>query len=132
MKRTGVIGLGDMGSGLAKNLIKNGFDVTGLDLSEERMSAFIEMGGKPAKDIAGVGANADAVFVMVMNGNQAKSVILGECGLIGHIPKGGVVVLTATIKPSEARDIAEAMAGSGVHLIDSPVSGGFPGAQGEP
>lgn len=130
MQRTGVIGLGDMGSGLAKNLIKNGFEVTGLDLSEDRMNAFIELGGKPAASVAEVGANADAVFVMVMNGNQAKSVILGEDGLIDHMPKGGAVVLTATIKPSEARDIAEAMAGSGIHLIDTPVSGGFPGAQG--
>ncbi len=130
MQRVGVVGLGDMGSGLAKNLIKNGFQTTGLDLSEERMSAFVEMGGNPAASVADIGRNADAVFVMVMNGNQAKSVILGEDGLIGTLPKGGVVLLTATIKPHEAREIGAAMAGSGIHLIDSPVSGGFPGAQG--
>lgn len=130
MQRAGVVGLGDMGSGLAKNLIKNGFQTTGLDLSEERMSAFVEMGGKPAASVAEVGRNADAVFVMVMNGNQAKSVILGEDGLVATMPKGGVVLLTATIKPSEAKEIGAAMAGSGIHLIDSPVSGGFPGAQG--
>ena len=46
MKNTGVIGLGDMGSGLAKNLIKNGFPVKGFDLSESRMKTFAEMGGK--------------------------------------------------------------------------------------
>ncbi|MDG1030799.1 MAG: NAD(P)-binding domain-containing protein, partial [Alphaproteobacteria bacterium] len=40
MAKVGVIGLGDMGSGLAKNLIKAGFDVAGLDLSEERRAAF--------------------------------------------------------------------------------------------
>ena len=45
MRRVGVIGLGDMGSGLAKNLIKNGFATTGMDLSEARMSALVEMGG---------------------------------------------------------------------------------------
>jgi putative dehydrogenase len=130
MKRTGVIGLGDMGSGLAKNLIKNGFETTGLDLSEARMSAFVEMGGKPASSVAEVGRNAEAVYVMVMNGEQAKSVILGKDGLISHMPKGGVVILTATIKPNEAREIGAAMQGTGIHLIDSPVSGGFPGAQG--
>ncbi len=130
MKKTGVIGLGDMGSGLAKNLINNGFATIGLDLSKERMAAFEAMGGRPATNIAEVGTNADAVFVMVMNGSQAKSVILGEDGLIAHMPKGGAVILTATIKPSEARDIAAAMENSGIHLIDSPVSGGFPGAQG--
>ena len=98
MKRTGVIGLGDMGSGLAKNLIKNKFEVTGLDLSADRLRAFVEMGGKSATSVAEVGANADAVFVMVMNGDQAKSVILGQDGLINHMPKGGVLILTATIK----------------------------------
>jgi 3-hydroxyisobutyrate dehydrogenase-like beta-hydroxyacid dehydrogenase len=130
MLRAGVIGLGDMGSGLATNLIKNGFQTSGLDLSEARMSAFVEIGGKPARSVAEVGDNSDAVYVMVMNGDQAKSVILGADGLVGHMPKGGVVILTATIKPSEAREIGAAMEGSGVELIDSPVSGGFPGAQG--
>ena len=130
MQRVGVVGLGDMGSGLAKNLIKNGFQTTGLDLSEARMAAFVEMGGTPATTVSDVGANADAVYVMVMNGDQAKSVILGEDGLVGSMAAGGAVILTATIKPHEAREIGAAMEGSGIHLIDSPVSGGFPGAQG--
>ena len=127
--RTGVIGLGDMGSGIAKNLMKNGFQVTGLDLDEARMTAFTEMGGTPAASAAEVGANADAVFVMVMNGDQAKAVILGE-GLVSIMAEGSAVILSATIKPHEARDIGAAMEGSGIHLIDTPVSGGFPGAQG--
>lgn len=130
MKRTGVIGLGDMGSGLAKNLIANGFQTTGLDLSEARMKAFVAMGGTPARTAAEVGANADAVFVMVMNGDQAKSVILGTDGLVEHMDPGGAVILSATIKPREAAAIGAAMAGSGIHLIDTPVSGGYPGAQG--
>ena len=126
--RAGVIGLGDMGSGLAKNLMANGFQVTGLDLSEARMRAFVEMGGRAAADVAEVGANSDAVFVMVMNGDQAKAVILD--GLVGSMSAGGSVILSATIKPREAREIGAAMEGSGLHLIDTPVSGGFPGAQG--
>lgn len=128
--RAGVIGLGDMGSGIAKNLIANGFEVVGLDLDEERMTAFREMGGEAASSASEVGANAEAVFVMVMNGGQAKDVILGESGLVRHMATGGAVILSATIKPFEAREIGEAMAGSGIHLIDTPVSGGFPGAQG--
>ncbi len=129
MHRTGVIGLGDMGSGLAKNLLASGFETTGFDLEERRMSAFTEMGGTPSKNPAEVGAQSDAVFVMVMNGDQAKSVILGSEGLVSHMPHGGLVILSATIRPSEAIEIGEAMAGTGIHLIDSPVSGGFPGAQ---
>ncbi len=129
MQRTGVIGLGDMGSGLAKNLLKAGFEVTGHDLIAARMKAFEERGGRPASGAADVGANADAVFVMVMNGDQAKQVILGPDGLVGHMPKGGAVILSATIKPREAREIGAAMEDTGIHLIDTPVSGGFPGAQ---
>lgn len=129
MKRVGIVGLGDMGSGLARNLIKNGFEVTGLDLAPARIESFREIGGRPVTSIAEVGRHADAVFVMVMNGDQAKSVILGQNGLAGHMSKGGTVILTATIKPSEAREIGEGLEGSGISLIDSPVSGGFPGAQ---
>ncbi|MXY33857.1 MAG: NAD(P)-dependent oxidoreductase, partial [Boseongicola sp. SB0664_bin_43] len=125
----GVIGLGDMGSGIARNLIKCGFEVTGLDLSAERMTAFAEMGGKPAASAAEVGANADAVFVMVMNGDQAKSVILGD-GLASSMATGGAVILSSTVKPREALEIGEALAETGLHMIDTPVSGGFPGAQG--
>ena len=125
----GVIGLGDMGSGIARNLIKNGFEVTGLDLSAERMTAFADMGGKPAASAAEVGANADAVFVMVMNGDQAKSVILGD-GLASSMATGGAVILSSTVKPREALEIGEALAETGLHMIDTPVSGGFPGAQG--
>ncbi|MES0812270.1 NAD(P)-dependent oxidoreductase [Roseibium sp. SCPC15] len=130
MLRAGVIGLGDMGSGLAKNLIKNGFETSGFDLSEQRLNAFREMGGKAAGSVAEVAQNTNVVYVMVMNGGQAKQVILGEDGLVANMAKGGIVVLTATIKPSEAREIGAGMVGSGIELVDSPVSGGFPGAQG--
>ncbi len=127
--RTGVIGLGDMGSGLAKNLLNNGFEVTGFDLSPQRMEAFSKIGGKIANNVAEVGKKSNAVYVMVMNGDQAKQVILADNGLIKHMSEGGVVILTATIKPREACEIGDEMVGSGIGLIDSPVSGGFPGAQ---
>ncbi len=128
MQRVGVIGLGDMGSGLAKNLIAAGFETTGFDLSDTRMRAFEAMGGRPASSAAEVGAAADVAFVMVMNGDQAKATISGD-GLVSTMQPGGVILLTATIKASEARDIAGVLAGSGIDLVDSPVSGGFPGAQ---
>ena len=129
MQRVGVIGLGDMGSGIARNLIKAGFETRGFDLSEQRMAAFIEMGGTPAASAREVGASADAVFVMVMTGAQAKAVILGQEGLVDSLKPGASVILSATIKPSEARDIATGLEGSGIRLVDSPVTGGFPGAQ---
>ena len=132
MNRAGVIGLGDMGSGLAKNLIQQDFETTGFDLDQQRMETFAAMGGYPVKDAAEVGRNADIVFVMVMTGGQAKSVLFGDGnnGLVSQMTSGSTVILTATIKPSEAREIGELIQGTGVNLIDSPVSGGFSGAQG--
>lgn len=130
MKNIGVVGLGDMGSGLAKNLLSNGFSVFGMDLKPERQAAFTDMGGTLVRDAADIGRHIDAVFVMVMNGDQAKSVILGPDGVVENMQSGGVVILSATIKPHEAIEIGAAMQGSGIDLIDTPVSGGFPGAQG--
>ena len=130
--RAGVIGLGDMGSGLAKNLLQNSFDTTGFDLEQNRMDVFAAMGGVPAQDASEVGQNSDVVFVMVMTGGQAKTVLFGDGddGIVSQMATGSAVILTATIKPNEAREIGEMMQGTGVNLIDSPVSGGFPGAQG--
>lgn len=128
MKTVGVIGLGDMGSGLAKNLIAAGFDVRGADLKPERCAAFAEMGGTLCETAAEVGRGADAVFIMVMNGDEVREVALGD-GLLSSLKAGAGILLTATIRADEARGLAEALAGSGIDLIDSPVSGGFPGAQ---
>ena len=127
--RTGVIGIGDMGSGLAKNLMANGFKVAGHDLKSDRLSAFGAAGGAVAQNAAQVGAQADAVFIMVMNGDEAKSVIFDDDGLLSTMSKGGTILMTATIKPREAREIGDALEGSGIEMIDTPVSGGFPGAQ---
>ncbi|MBT3361386.1 MAG: NAD(P)-dependent oxidoreductase [Rhodospirillales bacterium] len=130
MKRAGVVGIGDMGSGLAKNLIKNGFETAGWDIDDKRMVAFAELGGNGQPTAAEVGKYADAVYVMVMNGDQAKEVVLGENGLIRTLEPGSVVIMTATIKAPEIRDIEQGLEGTGIEMIDSPVSGGFPGAQG--
>ena len=128
--RAGIVGLGDMGSGLAKNLLANGFEVHGLDLSADRLAAFSQMGGKAAISLAEVGQNSDVAFVMVMTGDQAKSVIFGDAVIVANMAPGGVIVLSAPIKPIEATEIGEALKDTGIGMVDSPVSGGFPGAQG--
>ncbi len=129
MKKIGVIGLGDMGSGIALNLIKNGFKVFGSDLLPARQEAFKEMGGSLETSISNIGKKCDAVFVMVMSGSQAKSIIFDEDGLAKNMVKGSTVILSATIKPSEAEEIGQLIKDTGIKLIDTPVSGGFPGAQ---
>ena len=127
--RIGVIGLGDMGSGIAKNLILNKFETIGFDLNKKRMQNFKNMGGIFARSLSEVAKFSDVVFVMVMNGDQANQVILGENGIINKLKKGSTVILTSTIKPVEAKKIGEKMKNTKIDIIDSPVSGGFVGAQ---
>jgi 3-hydroxyisobutyrate dehydrogenase-like beta-hydroxyacid dehydrogenase len=129
MTKVGIIGIGDMGSGIAKNLIANGFAVHGLDLDTERMQAFTKAGGIAAANLAELARDASAVFVMVMTGAQAEAVIFGEGGLAANMSDGTSIILTATIKPAESEAIGKRLADTAIHLIDSPVSGGFPGAQ---
>ena len=62
----------------------------GLDLKPERKVAFTDMGGYLVNDAAELGRRVDAAFVMVMNGDQAKSVILGPDGLVENMEQGGV------------------------------------------
>ena len=128
-ERVGVIGLGKMGSGLAKNLLQAGFEVAGFDLHDPPLKALEAMGGTAVSSAADAGRNAKAAFVMVLNGKQACSAIFDDGGLIETMRPGSTIILTATIIPDEARQIWQGLKSAGLNMIDSPVSGGFPGAQ---
>jgi len=128
MKRIGIVGLGDMGIGMAKNLLKNGFELTGFDLRKERLKELAELGGKPAANCQEVATNSDTVFVMVLNGQQVKDVVLGETGLLTALNPGAAIIVSATINPAEVKELEHPAFEKGVNLIDSPVSGGKPGA----
>ena len=82
MKKIGIVGLGNMGIGMAKNVVKAGYSLSGFDLSEERIKMLSGLGGTAVSSIAEVGKNSDCVFVMVMNGAQVQSVVLEEGGLL--------------------------------------------------
>lgn len=129
MKNIGIIGLGDMGIGLSRNILKAGFKLTGFDLREERKSMLTESGGTAAASIGDVGRASDVVFVMVLNGTQVQSVVLDEGGLAESMPAGSCIIVSATIKPSEVQAVAPALKAKGIKLIDSPVSGGKSGAE---
>ncbi len=130
MKRVGVVGLGDMGLAMARNIIGRGFQLTGFDLREERRRMLEENGGTPAGSVAEVGAGSDVVFVMVLNGRQVDDVVRGEDGLLTTLRPGSTIIVSATIEPDEIRGIAGTIAERGIELIDSPVSGGKSGAEG--
>ena len=125
MKKVGVIGLGNMGMGMAKNLIKSGFSVIGFDLDDKRLLKLKENGGSTATSTVQVGEETDAVFVMVMNGEQVKAVV---ADLVTGLKDRGTIILTATIRPEEAREAYSIADIEGVAMLDSPVSGGMDGA----
>ena len=125
MKKVGVIGLGNMGMGMAKNLIKSGFSVIGFDLDAKRLLKLKENGGSTATSTVQVGEETDAVFVMVMNGEQVKAVV---ADLVTGLKDRGTIILTATITPEEAREAYSIADREGVAMLDSPVSGGMDGA----
>ena len=125
MKKVGVIGLGNMGMGMAKNLIKSGFSVIGFDLDDKRLLKLKENGGSTTTSTVQVGEETDAVFVMVMNGEQVKAVV---SDLVTVLKDRGTIILTATITPEEAREAYSIADREGVAMLDSPVSGGMDGA----
>ena len=127
MKNIGVIGLGNMGIGIASNLLKNKFQVWGYDVSHDRLNIFEEMGGSLA-EIKDFAPECDAIFIMVMNGDQVKEALFGGQGLSKFMKRGATVIVTATIHASEIIEMASQLEDFGISLIDSPVSGGKSGA----
>lgn len=127
-KTVGIVGLGNMGFGMALNLLRAGFVVKGADLREEPKEKLVTAGGIAAATNAEVADGADAVFVMVVNEAQARSVIYGEDGLLDTLRPGSTVIITATIGREHSRDIEAVLAEKSVHMIDSGVSGGLPSA----
>ncbi len=127
-RQVAVVGLGNMGLGMAKNLLAAGFAVRGCDLRGERVQLLRELGGEAADDLSQL-ADCQIVFVMVMSGQQALDVVAGAGGLHESLAAGATIIITATIEPTQIRAAAAALAGSGIELIDSPVSGGQFGAE---
>jgi 3-hydroxyisobutyrate dehydrogenase-like beta-hydroxyacid dehydrogenase len=128
MKNVGIIGLGNMGMGMAKNLTAKGFDVAGFDMNPDVLENLFRLGGKKCKDTAAVGAASDVVFVMVVNAVQSTAVIAGKDGLLETMKPGSIIVVTATIGCTAVKKLAALAKERHVTLIDCPVSGGQKGA----
>ena len=118
------IGLGSMGLGMAKNLLKHGHKVTGVDPSEAARNAFVAAGGTVAADPAAAATSADIVVVAVVNDKQVEAVLYGDKGAVPALRKGAVVMQCATVPAAYARGLAERLAGTGHTLLDAPISGG--------
>ena len=130
MKRVGIVGLGDMGLGMARNILGSGFSLTGFDLRDSRLVELEKAGGSRATSCKQVGEQSDVVFVMVLNGDQVKQAVLEFDGLLAGMQAGTTLIVSATINPAEVKELVRPVSEKGVLLIDSPVSGGKAGAEG--
>lgn len=127
-ERLGFIGLGIMGRGMARNLLKAGFDLTVWNRTASRADELVAEGAQTAQSPAEVAAVADVLFVCVSDTPDVEAVVLGQDGLVKGIRDGALVVDHSTISPMATRDIAARLRAMGAHMLDAPVSGGMEGA----
>ena len=118
------VGLGSMGLGMAKNLLKHGHKVIGVDPSAAAREAFVAAGGTTATTPAEAAKTADVVIVAVVNAQQVEAVLYGEGGAVTMLRKGGLVMQCATCPATFIRKLEERLATTGHELLDAPMSGG--------
>ena len=125
--KIGFVGLGAMGAPMALNLVKAGHDVRGFDVRAGATDALVQAGGQAATSAADCARGADLLWLMVVSGDQAESVLF-DGGAADALPEGAIVVAACTQAPAQARRSAERLAGMGLAMLDAPVSGGIKGA----
>lgn len=119
-----VVGLGLIGTSLAKRLLAAGFDVHGYDVDAARSANLAALGGKPAASLAAAGAAAKIVVLSVFNTDQVEAVLEGRDGAAHlELGKGHAVVCTSTCDPDRVAALAERIAERGVRLLEMPLSG---------
>lgn len=127
-ERVGFIGLGIMGGGMARNLLKNGFAVTVWNRSADKVTPILEAGASAGDSPADVAAKSDIVITCVSDTPDVEAVILGGNGVIHGLKAGGLVIDMSTISPKATREIAARLSERGIAMLDAPISGGSEGA----
>jgi 3-hydroxyisobutyrate dehydrogenase len=122
------IGLGNMGGGMAANLVKAGHDVRAFDLSEAALAAAREAGCTTFVAAKEACEGAEAVVSMLPNGAIVKAVYWDE--VIGHAPEGAILLDCSTIDVATAREVISVTEAHGYQMVDAPVSGGIAAAAG--
>lgn len=124
MKKIGVIGLGNMGEGMACSLQRNGYKVIGssrTSLTRDRVSA---RGIQTEATIAAVVAQTDTIVLSLPTPSDVAAVIEGAGGILENLRPGLLVIDTSTSDPQSTQRLASRLASAGARMIDAPVSGG--------
>lgn len=117
------IGLGNMGGGMAANLVKAGHEVHAFDLAEEALARARENGCATYTSVREAVQGAEAVVSMLPNGKIVENVYTSD--VLGQAPASALLLDCSTIDVDTARRVGEAAAAAGHDMVDAPVSGGI-------
>lgn len=120
--KVGFIGLGRMGSGMARNLLKAGYEVTVYNRNAERSRALAADGARVAATVAEV-CRVDVLFTMLANDNAVEEVVLGPDGAVSHLPAGALHISSSTISVALSRRLADAHGSKRQSFVSAPVFG---------
>lgn len=122
--KIGFVGLGLMGLGIARNLLKSGHAVRGYDVSAEALEEFAGAGGTPADSPADAAREAEFVMTVLPEPRDVEgAVVLGKDTVADGLPAGGMVVEFSTIDPATTRRVGEALAERGMRMIECKMAG---------
>jgi 3-hydroxyisobutyrate dehydrogenase len=122
-ERTGIVGLGAIGGGIARSLLRAGFPCAAYDVDEERTRALQSAGAVARASAAAVARESDLLILAPFNVTQVEA-ILRQDGALEALPSGASLAVVSTIPPTEAKRLADLAAAQGHVLLDCPVSGG--------
>ncbi|WP_309753660.1 3-hydroxyisobutyrate dehydrogenase [Novosphingobium sp.] len=122
------IGLGNMGGGMAANLVKAGHEVHAFDLSGEALARATDNGCATYTSVRESVQGAEAVVSMLPNGKIVESVYGAD--VIGQAPASALLLDCSTIDVDTARKVEDAARAAGYKMVDAPVSGGIAAANG--
>ena len=117
----GFIGLGVMGSSMAKNLLKKGHSLTVLDVNATSMQPLVDAGATTAATPRDVAAASEVVITMLPDAPDVERVALGRDGVVEGLKPGSIYIDMSTIDPATTRKVGAAVKAKGAAMIDSPV-----------
>ncbi len=127
--KVGFIGLGLMGSSMALNLRKAGYDVTVFDLRRDAANPHLAAGCTWSDSVKALAGASDVVFTSLPGPKEVEAVSLADGGLLASMKKGAAYFDLSTNSPTVVRRLHPQFAAQGKHLLDAPVSGGPSGAK---
>ena len=120
--RIGFIGLGNMGSAMAANLIKAGHEVTVYNRSRGKVEALAAEGARPADSVAGA-CGGDVVITMLANDDAVEGIVFGDGGILASLARDATHVSSSTISVALSERLTAAHAEGGQQFIAAPVFG---------